>query len=386
MLSTLTGRRVGLTRMLTTAALALGAAGALPAASQAAVTTFGSSLSVPATHDTAANLNYSGTNAILYGSGLVVHNNHDGADTALWNSSLATGSPTAPAAGQITSVTLEGCAQQASGGPSPLTQIHFQALTPQASGGMLVDVTTQPFDIPVCGVGGASGATQTAYAPTNFCVNAGDYVDFNDEGGFVPTFYPSGVPYQVLGAVPGSSANSYIAGDQTDNGDTLTPTDVSLSGGWAANAGEELMLQATLATGPDATPLCPGGTFGQKAPVPQAGQPGGPPALSIPHPQREGVTHALTVKLSLYCAQALACDGKVTLTNELPPSAASHKTTPVLGTATLAVPGRTPTHVDMKVPASTLVLLRKHRAGIPTMMTVTLANGTQVSQAITLLL
>ncbi len=90
------------------------------------------------------------------------------------------------------------------GGPAPLTQIHFQDLVPQPGGGAQVNVTTQPFDIPVCGAGGASGSTVTSYEPTNFCVNQGDYVDFNDEGGFEPAdplAYPSGVPYKVLGAV-----------------------------------------------------------------------------------------------------------------------------------------------------------------------------------------
>ena len=356
----------------------------MPAASGAAVTTFGSPLSVPATGDTAAGLGYPGT-TFAYGNG-TVHINHDGADTAMWNAGLASGSPSAPADGQITSVTLEGCAAQAAGGPTPLTQIHFQALTPQPGAGLLVDVTTQPFDIPVCGAGGASGATKTTYQPVNFCVHQGDYVDFNDEGGFDPNFYPSGVPYQILGAVAGSTADSFIAHDATNNGNTLSPSIASATNGFAANAGEELMLQATLATGPDATPLCPGGTQGVKPPTPQAGQPGGPPALSIPHPQREGVTHQLTTKLSVYCAQALPCNGTVSLTSDLPASAASGRGVQPFGTAAVNVPGRTPAHVSMRVSAATLGLLRKHRSGLPAVMTVTLANGARVTQVITLLL
>jgi hypothetical protein len=370
-------------RALLVPLLALGAALALPATSGAAVTTFGSTLSVPATQDTANNLAYSGT-SFAYGNG-IIHINHDGADTALWNVAVAGGSASAPASGQITSVALEGCAEPAAGGPTPLTQFHFQALTPLAGGGDTVDVTTQPFDLPICGVNGAGGATVTHYAPTNFCVHTGDYVDFNDEGGFDSSFYPSGVPYEVLGRVGGSTDNSFILGDGTNNGATLSPSATAATSGFATNANQELMLQATLATGPDATPLCPGGTRGVPVPKPQAGQPGGPPALTIPHPQREGVTHQLTVRVSVYCAQATPCTGTLSLTNGMPASVAGSKPKP-FGTATLNVAGKTPAHVSLKVSQATLLLVRKYRRGVPAVVNVTLANGTRITQAITLLL
>ena len=41
----------------------------------------------------------------------------------------------------------------------------------------------------------------TAYNPVNLCVSQGDYVAFNEEGGFVGHSYQSGVPYRVLGRV-----------------------------------------------------------------------------------------------------------------------------------------------------------------------------------------
>src|ERR1700738_157999 len=103
-----------------TAMLAGCVALATPPSSSAAVITFGSPLAGPATLDTAYNLGYSGANVPLPGS--VFHIPHDGADTLLWNNE---GSASAPAAGQIVSVKLEGCAKQPSGAPSPLTQIHF---------------------------------------------------------------------------------------------------------------------------------------------------------------------------------------------------------------------------------------------------------------------
>lgn len=161
-----------------TLALLLGVSGG----ARAATLTFGSPLSVPATLDTATGLDYPGYGipTISGSEAVVVHVNHDAADTALWNATLASGSPTAPASGQVLSVSLEGCAKPAPGGPAPLTQIHFQDLVPQAGGGAQVNVTTQPFVIPVCGVGGADGSTVTTYQPTNFCVSQGDFVDFND--------------------------------------------------------------------------------------------------------------------------------------------------------------------------------------------------------------
>ena len=61
---------------------------ALPATGSAALTTFGSQLSVPATKDTAHDLAYTGADVPLPGS--IFHVPHDGADTALWNASLTT--------------------------------------------------------------------------------------------------------------------------------------------------------------------------------------------------------------------------------------------------------------------------------------------------------
>ena len=288
-------------------ALTLGEAGA-------ATMTFGSPLSVPATEDTTNNLNYEGTNVALPGS--VFHIPHDGADSALWTVQLAGGSPTAPVGGQVVSVSLEGCAK--SNGPSPLTQIHFQALGPLPGGGAKVELTSQAFEIPVCGQGGASGATVSTYQPTNLCVAQGDYVDFNDEGGFVagqngPPPYPAGVPYMVIGAVPGSTMDSFIANNEVGNGATFSPTDTSSHNGFASNPGEELMLQATLATGPDATPICPGGTRGVPPPGSRTVHRHVFPALTIPTPQLDGMNARGVVQVAIYCHSAGSCSGTITL-------------------------------------------------------------------------
>jgi hypothetical protein len=283
----------------------------------AAMLTFGSPLSVPATEDTASNLNYTGTDVPLPGS--VFHIPHDAADSALWNVGLASGNPIAPAGGQVVSVSLEGCAK--SGGPPPLTQIHFQVLSPLPGGGAKVELTSQAFEIPVCAQGGASGATVSTYRPTNLCVAQGDYVDFNDEGGFLaaqngePPPYPSGVPYMVIGAVSGSTMDSFIRNNGTGNGASFSPTDTSDHDGFASNPGEELMLEATLATGPDATPLCPGGSMGVPAPgTVRAVHHHAFPALTIPTPQLDGMNARGVVGVAIYCHSSTgACTGTVTL-------------------------------------------------------------------------
>ncbi len=348
--------------------LTLGEAGA-------ATMTFGSPLSVPASEDTANNLHYEGTNVALGES--VFHIPHDGADSALWNVQLASGNPTAPAGGQVVSVSLEGCAQ--SNGPPPLTQIHFQALSPLPGGGAKVELTSQAFEIPVCGQGGASGATVSSYQPTNLCVAQGDYVDFNDEGGFLagqngPPPYPSGVPYMVIGAVPSSTMDSFIANNEVGNGATFSPTDTSSHNGFASNPGEELMLQATLATGPDATPLCPGGTLG----VPPPGSRAAPrhvfPTLTIPTPQLDGMNARGVVQVAIYCHSADSCTGTITLHSK-----SHHSSPPVwLGAARFSVAPHSTGKV--RVPLSMLArrMVRRTAGGLGVEVTL---NGDPVTRA-----
>ena len=346
---------------------------ALPAASQAALISFGSPLSVAATQDTANNLHYTGTSAIEYGSGVTVHTNHDGADTALWNASLpAGGDATAPQGGQVVSIRLEGCAVPAAGGPAPLTQIHFQDITPVA-GGTHVNVTTQPFNIPTCGQSGASGSTVTTYQPINFCVSRGDYVNFNDEGGFDPAYYPSGVRYRVIGNVSAATMDSFIADNGTDNGATLLDDDVSVSAGFASNAHEELMMQATLATGPDAMPFCPGGEHGQP------GEPGGKPALAFGQ-TAAGVNHAGSVGISLYCdLVGRPCTGTI----ELRLGAAGAKPS-TLGTTALNVPTDVVSSVHIPVPANTIRMIRAHGGSVPATLVVKLSGGQTLTHVLAL--
>ncbi len=305
-------------RLMAALSLLAAFAGLITAAAgaSAATMTFGSPLAVPATKSTANDLNYSGSNVALPGS--TFHIAHDGADTALWNVRLPGSDPSAPASGQVLSVSLEGCAQ--SNGPAPLTQIHFQDLKPQSDGAVQVNVTSQSFEIPVCGQG-ASGSTITTYQPTNFCVTGGDYVDFNDEGGFVPNPtgpppYPAGVPYMVIGSAPGADMDSFIRNGGVNNGATFSPGETSYHDGFAANSGEELMLQATLATGAEASPLCPGGTKGVSDRKPPRPHPVFA-VVTLPYPQLDGVNSHGIVEVAAFCHSATLCDGALTLRSHL---------------------------------------------------------------------
>jgi hypothetical protein len=348
---------------LLTGALALLA----PANATAAGTTFGSPLSVPATLDTARNLGYRGTDTSVLPTPEtptgVVHTTHYGADTALWNVALANGQATSPATGQAVKVSLEGCAQPNPRGPMPLTQIHFQDLSPLPGGGARVSLTSQPFDIPVCGRDRASGSTVTTYEPINLCVVKGDYVALNEEGGFVEKAYQDGVPYQVLGSVAGSIANSFIRGDGTGNGTSLRSSDFSSMDGFASNRNEELMLRVTLGTGRDATHICAGGTAG----APRVLAP-----LRI-SPQTDGVNRSQVVAVAVYCRPVSGCSGMATLGPT--GTAASY------GRSTFRLRGDKTGHVPIHINSGLMRLVRRHH-GMSALLTLTM-GGRLFAQTIT---
>lgn len=351
-----------------TAASALVAAAILPSSALAAKIVFGSPLSVPATLNTAENLAYQGTNTEVpispQAPNGIFHTFHFGADTALWNattgrhSSAQTAglhSASAPQAGQVVQIQLEGCAKPAAGGPSPLTQIHFQDLSPLPGGGATVNLTSQAFEIPVCGQEGASGSTVSTYEPTNLCVNQGDYVAFNDEGGYVENVYRAGVPYEVLGSIRGAEADSFIRSDGTGDGSVLSASDTAAMEGFAANQNEELMMQLVLGTGPNARYVCPGGS--KEA----------PPVLPEIHvrPQTDGINHSRIIEVAIYCRPASGCSGTGTLT-----SAGR-----AVGTAQINLPGDSTGHVPVRVSSTLMNAIRKHH-GVAATFTVVIGGQT----------
>jgi hypothetical protein len=338
-----------------------------PAASRAAVSTFGSTLSVPATLNTAEDLEYLGTYTSVPPApdapNGVFHTHHYGADGVLWNVALANGEPRAPASGQVLKIALEGCAQPAARGPAPLTQIHFQALAPLHGGGAKISVTSQAFDIPVCGQNGASGSTVTTYEPTNLCVGQGDYVGFNDEGGYVPNAYPSGVPYRVLGSVPGSASDSFIRNHGTGNGTAMSPSDKTANDGFATNQDKELMLQATLGTGPDATFLCPGGTRNQYR---RAGAVLPPIRVS---PQTDGVNRSRVVSVAVYCRPVAGCQGVAALTALGRGASSIHGRAGLYGSTSFSLPGNKTSHVRIRVSSQVIQMIRKRSSGVSATLT-----------------
>jgi hypothetical protein len=335
-----------------------------PASAGAQLMTFGSPLAGQATLNTAEDLGYEGTNTAVPASPEApngyVHTYHFGADSVLWNTAEAHGDPSAPATGQAVKISLEGCAIPAAGGPAPLTQIHFQILSPQPSGGVHIYLTSQGYNIPVCGSEGASGSTVTSYEPLNLCLSAGDYVGLNDEGGFVGHFYQSGVGYQVLGRAPGSTVDSFIRGGGTGNGVTILPSETAAMEGFAENTGRELMMQVKLGTGADATHVCPGGKAGLPPPL-------APIRVS---PQTDGINHERVVAVALFC-RVSPCNGTATLTGS---DGATY------GRSGFALPQGQTAHLPIKVKPEVIGMIR-HDHGVAATLTASV-GGQAIAQKI----
>jgi len=228
-------------------------------------------------------------------------------------------------------------------------------------------LTSQPFTIPTCGPGGASGATVSSYEPINFCVQPGDYVDFNDEGGYIENVYRSGVPYQVIGAARGATMDSFIMGNGTGNGATLSDAEVASADGFAANAGEELMLRATLGTGPDARYVCPGGT--KEAP------PAAPTAPVKLLPQTDAINRVHAADIVMYCRVAPTCDGTASLSAL---GGGAH-----YGSTRIDIPAHRTSHLEVPLTRRALRQFTRSRRTLPAALSVAL-DGQIVQQKVTL--
>jgi hypothetical protein len=344
-----------------------------PGGAGAQMIVIGSPLSVPATLNTAENLNYEGTNTAVPTSPQapngVFHTFHYGADTAIWNAEQAAGAPSAPTDGAVVKVSLEGCAEPAAGGPPPLTEVHFQDLSPLPGGGAKVNLTSQGYQIPVCSAGGASGSTVTSYEPSGLCVSQGDYVDFNDEGGYVENVYRAGVPYKILGAVRGSTVDSFMRDNGTNNGAVMSSSDRTANDGFAASSNEELMMQVTIGTGPDETHIC-GGT---------AGLPPALPPIRV-GPQTDGVNHQRIVAVAVYCRLTPECTGTAVLTVAGRSRAGHLAGKAVVGHSNFSLPGNKTTHLPIRVSASVIAMVRKYHGVSATLTAV--VNGKTIVQTI----
>ncbi len=259
----------------------------------------------------------------------VVHTPHYGADTAIWNASVDGHSGAIPRSGQAVRIKLEGCAVRPAGAPEPLTQIHFQTLVPQGRD-LKVALTSAGFQIPVCGEGGAGPATVSTYTPVNLCVQKGDFVGFNDEGGFVEPWYRAGVAYQTLGSAQGSQVASFIRSGATGDGAVFDPAERGGMEGFAARSGETLMMQAVLGTGSDARYVCPGGT--RDAPPVL-------PALRVSR-QTDGIDRARVVAVAVYCRPAAGCAGSAAMRTA---------DGQAVGRARFSLPGDETSHLPIRV-------------------------------------
>ena len=181
-----------------------------------------------------------------------------GADSAFWNVAMP-GRPQGaamPAPGEIVALRLKGTALSNRGAPRPLVQFHFQVIRPIGGGAYKVILSSNPFDVPV-DVNPDTVSTYRTAGP--FCVSAGDYITFNDEGGWDPNFYPSGTPFEVFTSAPPTTTAFYTKDNGTNIGQVLAPSNPRSQGGAGAlHQGQELLLQSVLATRYDATPVCGG--------------------------------------------------------------------------------------------------------------------------------
>jgi hypothetical protein len=176
-----------------------------------------------------------------------------GADSAFWNPSLTGVSGAMPADGQITVVRVKGSVVDDPVQPrNPNPLLHFQVLRPLGDGRVQVDRSSAGFKLPITA---AEAQPTSSYEPVNFCVRKGDFVDFNDVGGHEWSWGRlDGMHVQVFNrSAPGSDLAFYTKNNGTNNGAVFAPNR-DFQGG-----AEELLMQAKLATGPDATDMCLGG-------------------------------------------------------------------------------------------------------------------------------
>jgi hypothetical protein len=279
---------------------------ALPAAASADVINFGSDLTAP------ANLSES----------------HQ-ADTAFWGTVVKGRDNSVPADGQITEIRLKGAAQPSilPGAPAPLNETHFQVLHPQPNGSVTVSLSTDPFYVPI---GGNPNQISTFHPAGYLCVKKGDYIDFNDEGGWVVGYYQEGVPFQVFSAVAGSTTLQYSRDNGTNIGANFTGS---------PRPGQELLMQMTLTTGYDASTVC-GGMKGQEF-----------KGLQIA-PQKTVVRKRVArVRATCPGTSRQSCDGVLTLT--IGPK--------VIGQANFSIPSTATTNIKVPVTkaADKLVLKSK---------------------------
>lgn len=349
---------------------AIGALLTFPAAAPAALQTFGSDLALPADEVQAF-----------------------GADVAYWQTSFADRRlPTVPVDGQIREVRIKGFAHSSredgatSGGGERM--FHVQALTPEGTT-VQARITSQAFDVPSQAV--ADRNTVTAYRPENFCVKAGEFVAFNNIGGFHPTSFPQGTPMQVFAKAPRSVVDYFTADNGTNNGALFTPRPGHQEDRSGRLADTELLMQMTLATGDDRSYECGGPNTYRPADPPRVPRPssvaspvpGSTPAAApvqvatIPN-GRVGVARSGRTTVALRCQSGPSrCRGVVTLTAR---DRRRRKTVRLASRSYDLTPGRTASVALRLTRAGFRAFKRNRRRMAGTVVTVTRSGGANYTQ------
>ena len=179
------------------------------------------------------------------------------ADTAYWQTKLPGGaSPRAPANGQIKAFKVKGIALSSwkpGSPPGGERMFHLQSLHKQPNGSYKILVTSQAFFLPGKGT---NSQTITTFRPTNFCIAKGDSLVLNTVGGWDGIAnrtgpYPDGTPLQIFSGVAGATVAAYTKANGTNNGNIIRGK---------STAGRELLMRLTVGTGRNGTALCKGGT------------------------------------------------------------------------------------------------------------------------------
>jgi hypothetical protein len=294
---------------------------AAPSAAQAAITHFGSNLSHPDNVSEQTPVDATWWHALL----------------APFSALSAPGPgptvPVVPADGQIVEVSVRGHVGSPSPGtaPYPPQPVNFQDLRPRPDGTVQVITTSQAFTLP-----NADGVY--TYLPTDLCAKQGDLVGFSDRGGFNAQTAPNGIPFEVFASVGGSTTNRFAKHAGVMNGAVLQPTPL---------VGVELLMQATLATGADASALC-GGAAGAVGSVP---------------PQTATVTNG-NANVNLLCQSTFPCSGTAALvfpfTGAHGARAGAHASARRLGQAKVLIPALKSQRIRIRLTGGARRLLRTH--------------------------
>lgn len=323
-------------RTLITATLAAAALAATSSPAAAATVTFGSDMSMPAT----------------------VVQSH-GADTGFWNPAGYSGQLVAPEEGEVTLIRLKGGMLRNSH-PSVqqyeriASMFHFQVLNPLAGSSMKVALSSGHMYLPVTSDQNLVTSFGMAANPNgsdpllNICMKKGDVLDFNTVGGHEYRRLPydnayQGAELQLFGARKGGQVRWYEKGDGTNIGDTFPANSVQTV------REAELLMQATVATGPDATDMCPGG---YKQHIFRG--------LEIQPKSQDGILRTRTrqVKVRVFChgENYGGCHGKLTLRAELGGQRVE------LGTADFDVPGSYTVNVTLTLSPEHVVAIQRARS------------------------